>query len=598
MDGETDSERHRLRVLNDMLRAGASSLNLTEVIDEVGEHLGRLFAFDRLSVVIVRPSEDHWVSYAFTTDSPGGRMRVPAGDSLARAAADGDPVLVPELAESPYESDQAIAKRAGLHAAMFVPLVAQDRVIGILAVSNRTPEAYDQGDLVAAAEVGRHLGVIVEHALLSETAQEQALLEERARLARDLHDGLANALAGLIWQLKEIAEADADGLVDRVATAEASARALLDETRRTLWDLQPLALETTGLSDAIDREISALQDRGIRATMDLDGEQPDSMDRRCSTALFRAAQESIANAARHGSPRRVLVALDFGLSEATLTVMDDGSGFDPDVQPAGLGLAGMQERMRLIGGRVEVRSAPGMGTRVMAAVPYQPSASPTPAPTIEVPEDTSHASVRVLIADGQELVRRGLRHMLDDAPGMVVVADAADGEGTLAAIVAHRPDVVLLDTQLPGIRAVEVLERLRTGETRPQVILMTVFDRDERVFDGLRAGARGYLLKDVSRDQVVRAIHTVRAGGSLLPPVATTRLLEQLDPEAPGALTPRELEVLQALATGARNKEIARTLFISTGTVKFHIGNVLRKLGAHTRTEAVMVARERGLLET
>ena len=186
--------------------------------------------------------------------------------------------------------------------------------------------------------------------------------------------------------------------------------------------------------------------------------------------------------------------------------------------------------------------------------------------------------------------------MLAHSDGIVIMGEAGDGEEALAQIKALAPDVVLLDIQMPGLDGVETTKRLRELKLDTKVILLSVYAKDEYIFDGLRAGARGYLLKDVAEDELVGAIKMVHGGGSLLEPVIATRLIERLDTEPGPELTERELEVLRHLAAGAPNKEIAEQLGIGLRTVKYHLEQTYRKLGVETRTQAVRAASDGGLL--
>ena len=227
----------------------------------------------------------------------------------------------------------------------------------------------------------------------------------------------------------------------------------------------------------------------------------------------------------------------------------------------------------------------------------------TPASAVAAPGDADAPAsvgkpVRVLIVDDHEMVRSGLRRMLEREAEIDVVGEAADGEEALREIERVQPDVVLLDMRMPGLDGVGTLLRMRELGVERRTILLSVLAEDEQILAGLRAGARGYIVKDVARDDLCRAIKTVHAGGSLLPPMVAERLLDRLDEQPAERLSPRELEVLQLLATGARNKEIAGALSISENTVRWHVANLHQKLDVTTRTEAVHVARERGLLST
>lgn len=211
---------------------------------------------------------------------------------------------------------------------------------------------------------------------------------------------------------------------------------------------------------------------------------------------------------------------------------------------------------------------------------------------------------RVLLVDDQTLVRHGIRALLDLA-GVEVVGEADDGGAALTAIEETRPDVVLLDLRMPRHDGIWTLNRLRERGVDLPVLVLTTFDDDTLVLDALRAGARGYLLKDVTLEQLTHAVATLAGGGTLIAPAITDRLVRAIrsGPSPAGAdappmqdLTERELEVLRLMAQGCTNREIAELLFLAEGTVKNHVSTILLKLGARDRTKAVLRALHEGIL--
>ena len=215
--------------------------------------------------------------------------------------------------------------------------------------------------------------------------------------------------------------------------------------------------------------------------------------------------------------------------------------------------------------------------------------------------------IRVLVVDDQVLVRAGFRMILEAEPDVVVAGEAGDGETALAQAAVCRPDVVLMDVRMPGMDGIEATRQLLRdgGSPAPSVIMLTTFDMDEYVYDALRAGASGFVLKDVPPEQLVDGIRAVHTGSSLLSPSITRRLVEtytRLPP--PGLQTPprlaeltaRELDVLREIARGRSNAQIAGRLFVSEATVKTHVSRILAKLGLRDRVQAVVFAYETRLV--
>ncbi|MBS0432781.1 MAG: response regulator transcription factor [Proteobacteria bacterium] len=212
--------------------------------------------------------------------------------------------------------------------------------------------------------------------------------------------------------------------------------------------------------------------------------------------------------------------------------------------------------------------------------------------------------ISVCLVDDQNLVRQGIRSLLELSPDIRVIAECVDGAQALETIPKVKPDVVLLDLRMPGKSGLDVLNAFAAQGAVPPTIILTTFDDDQLVLAGLKAGARGYLLKDVSLEQLVEAVKTVAGGGSLIAPMVTQRLLAGIGRmqnqftslEQPDPLTERETEILRLMSGGYSNKEIANSLGVAEGTVKNHVSNILSKLGVRDRTRAVLKALELGIV--
>jgi DNA-binding NarL/FixJ family response regulator len=214
--------------------------------------------------------------------------------------------------------------------------------------------------------------------------------------------------------------------------------------------------------------------------------------------------------------------------------------------------------------------------------------------------------IRVLVVDDQALVRGGFRAILETQPDIEVVAEAEDGGEAVALVAELEPDVVLMDIRMPELDGVEATRRIARSANPPRVLILTTFDLDEYVYEAMKAGASGFLLKDVPREELITGVRTVSRGEALLAPAITRRLIEQfVRRPPPGVETPpqlaelseRELDVLKRVGRGLSNAEIADELFLSSATIKTHVAHILQKLNLRDRVQAVVLAYECGLMQ-
>lgn len=453
---------------------------------------------------------------------------------------------------------------------------------------------------------------ITERRQAEEDARNLRVVEERNRLSREIHDTLSQSLTQMAIQLEaagDLIPKDPKAARLGIEKARSLAKRSLVEVRRTVWDLRPHSVEYLGLTEAVQEELGRVEDDGILTSFEVVGIEPPPMDAQNGQAALRIAQEALCNIRRHSRSREATIELTFDPTGVRLRISDNGVGFDPLYAAAmgsptdgGFGLIGMRERAQLSGGYFDILSTPGLGTKIEAWVPYRTEiqivqSGDEIAPLSGPATKTESNHIRVLIVDDHELVRHGIGNMLERSDGVVVIGEAADGEEAINQIQKLGPDVVLLDVQMPRLDGIETLKKMKEFGLDVPVILLSVFSKDDYIIDGMRAGASGYLLKDVARPDLLHAIRTVFQGGSLIQPAVARRLMERLDNPGGPELTERELEILESLSTGSSNKDIASQLSISVRTVQFHVRNLYQKLDVRSRTQAVRVAAERRILQ-
>jgi signal transduction histidine kinase/DNA-binding NarL/FixJ family response regulator len=485
-----------------------------------------------------------------------------------------------------------------------VPIWWGDEIIGTFGIGAKDVDrSFNDRDVELLAQLAKHAAVAIENAQLYATSRDLGAAEERNRLAAEIHDTLAQSLLALTFQLRTalgLVTASPNRAIVELQEAEQRAREALEEARRSVWNLGPASLDAGSLVEALQGELAASERSGLPGRLIVTGTSR-PLQAEIQLAIFRIAQEALTNARKHAAAQHAEVTLEYGPTTVRLTVADDGRGFDPAEAEArgprlegGYGLTAMAERMQRIGGHFMIESEGHRGTRMVAVAPYEPAAcaasQASPAPK---PEPAK--SIRVIVADDHPATRAGIAGILGQQEGITVVATAANGEEALALVETLRPDVLMVDLRMPKLSGVEVIARLTKLGLPTRAVAVTTFAQDELVFGAMRAGARGYLLKDASPEDLASAVRVVSAGGTLLTPMVAGKLAGGLATHE--RLTARERQVLALLARGLSDKEIAGELGMSVKTANFHVANTIAKLGAQNRAETVRLAYERGHLQ-
>lgn len=497
------------------------------------------------------------------------------------------PLIFKEYIEVPG-GHVAAADRATLHGVIGVPIAWRGAVIGACIVFSRDPDRTFTDDDARLLELfAKHAAIAIVNARMHEQLEERTRAEatatERERLVREVHDSVAQGLAAVLVHLEGVTSEGPDGV--QLAAARDAARGALAESRRTALGLPPSLLEGHSLEEAIGVEVA-----WARATGNLDAKlvvagQPAPLSSEVAHQAFRIAQEAITNIVQHAAATSARVGLVYGSDGLVLLVQDDGQGFDraaaqrPD---HGYGLRGIVARARTYGGTVDVESTPGWGTQIRAGLPYQPDGDGGADSA-----GTAAHRLRVLVVDDQPVTRAGLVRLLTAAePGVQVVAEIDSPPALLDAYRLLHPDVVLVDAYLEGHDGVECTRQLVAEDAGAAVVLLGATSGDPIVGQALRAGARGCVGPDADGPELARAVLAAAHGGITL----SASVRDGLPRPAPAgpdgaALTVREREVRDLLERGLRDKQIAERLNISAKTVEKHVGAVLRKTGASSRTE-------------
>ncbi len=465
------------------------------------------------------------------------------------------------------------------------------------------------------------------------------------------HEHLVQVLSTILLQLNslqtivrnETVPPDLNVLYNGLTTIEQMTREVIYEIRSASDDDLPLAdLVGVTLVEALSRAIEeTAESLGLSSRVAFSGEErplPGYTER----LFYRIAQEALYQIQLHNNARRLRFTFSYGRDEVQMSIEDNGTlpaveaetplphfkdedraavavneaevplpHFKEEGQSVDLlrSYSVLRHRIEHLGGSLEVISHIEQGTRVQARVPYTlsrvgdqviaPNSPPANASSISETPITTH--IRVLVVDGHAVSRAGLRHLLESYPDLHVIGEAADGVQAVSETLELGPQVVLMDAQLPNNQSMEALKQIKQLNLETRVLLLSAQEREEYLYETLRAGVDGYVLKDIAPDELAHAVRAVARGEVLVQPQLAGRLLSRFGKQGRGntpyeTLTAREQEVLHLLARGMRNKEIATRLFVSERTVNFHLANIYQKLNVSGRTEALSKALEQGLI--
>jgi DNA-binding NarL/FixJ family response regulator len=427
---------------------------------------------------------------------------------------------------------------------------------------------------------------------------------------------------------------DLDAIRNGLAILEQMTRDMLYEVRAVSDDVSIAELSGVTLAEALTRAVEETAEAlGLSSRISFSGEER-PLSSNIEHLLYRITQEALGEVQRHTNARKLRFALSYGRDEVQLSIEDDGvppessdasSGnnhqvaappflaYDEDGRFANSGKlqAHLQKRIEHIGGSIEIKSSIEQGTQVKARIPYKQH---THLETLTLPAESIErgqkqqaingegtAAIRVLVVDAQAVTRAGLRRLLEGSEDITVVGEARDGVQAVSETMELGPQVVIMDALLPNGQSLEALRQIKQLNPDTRVLLLSSLDREDYLYETLRAGADGYVLKDIAANELAQAVRTVARGEVLVQPQIAGRLISRFGKQAKGnltyeALTAREQQVLSLLARGLRNKEIAARLIVSERTVNFHLANIYQKLNVSGRTEALSKALEQGLI--
>ncbi len=532
----------------------------------------------------------------------------------------GEP-LISINAQTDPRADRHRALDLNVHDAIIAPLKNRGRTIGTIAIHNKNDGHFCRDDINVLCSFANQAAIAINNAQLysdlltarneiQQKAQElQELLvqminiqeKERYRIAADFHDAVVSQIVGTLYEVEGCIQLnnESNNIDGKLQLLKQMLNEAIERTRRSIYNLWPATLDHMSLIPAL-HEMFKQQEKttGLPHTVHVNG-TPYQLQPDVQIVIYRIVQEAMNNAIRHGAASLISLSVRFNPQQLSIKVRDNGHGFDVEqVMKSPIachyGLILMKERAQSIGGTLTIKSVAGEGSQVNLVL--------SNIKTIQAEGFQEFVAIRLLIVDDQLVVRQGLRSMLVGADDIEIVGDASNADEAIKQATTLQPDVILLDIRMPGVDGLQMLKYLCTNLPQIKVIILTNYDEEQFLFEAFRAGAYGYLLKNVSRDILLDALRAAKAGKRMLSQELMDSVLKQYPDlsrrhtQDDLGLCDEEVNLLKLVSEGITNREIAKQLFWSETAVKRKLSGVFLKLDATDRAQAVAVAMRRGLI--
>ena len=596
---EIETHTHQQAVVAELGRRALAETELSVLMDEAVALVANTLGVEYCEVLELLPSGDElllragvgWEEGLVGSATVGAGLDSQAGYTLLSS----EPVVVKDLHTEERFQGPPLLHQHRVLSGMSVVIYSGDGPFGVLGAHTKEQRAFSEDAMNFLQAVANVLAAAIER-VEAEGKLREVREAERSRLARDLHD---EALQDLTWALA------ATQLVQRTSEdpklnyrLERVGEALKRVGQGIHAAIYDLRLEGEARELTLVEMLESLVELSRRSSPDCEielsveeGFSP-TLSRAQQVELLRTLREALTNALRHSGADRVRIAAGTSGGNLWAKVDDDGRGFDPTKTGAGMGLKGMRERARTLGGDLQISSNPGEGTKVRFEL------------NLEKDREEPEEEVRILLVEDHASVRQATASVFDREPGFRVVGQA--GSLSEARKMLDGVDVAVIDLGLPDGYGGELVKELRTHSPQAQALVLSGILSRADIARAVESGAAGVLHKSVEIDEVVEAVRHLRAGETLLPLEEVVELLrfagsrreeEYEARQVIARLTSREKEVLQALAEGLDSKEIAERLYISVKTEANHMTSILNKLGVHSRLQALVFAVRHGVVE-